>query len=837
MPNNIDSAFWSQPVQSVIQGLGSSNDGLTASEASARLSRRLPPGHSGTGLVLGLFIKQFTSPLVLLLLFAALLSFYLQDHIDAIVIMLIVGISGCLGFWQEWGAHDAVKKMLSIVQTKATVLRDGKTEEVPLDHVVEGDLVQLSAGATIPGDCLIIESKDLFVNEAALTGETFPAEKHAGTTDAEAPVSKRGNTLFLGTNVISGTARAIVVKTGDGTEFGKVAKSLRGKDPETDFERGVRRFGYFLVELTLTLVIAIFAVNVFLQRPVLESFMFSLALAVGLTPQLLPAIISVNLAGGAKRMARAKVIVKRLSSIESFGSMNVLCSDKTGTITEGVVELADTVDIEGKPCDKVKLYAYLNSSMETGFVNPIDESIRKLAVAGAESYKRLDEVPYDFIRKRLSILVSKDGTNLIISKGALKNILDVCTHVDTTSGPAEIAPWRDKIDQRMQEYSAQGFRVLGVAYKTVAPERIRAVDECEMTLAGLLSFTDPPKANIAETIKELNELGISLKIITGDNHLVAQAVAAKVGLKSARILSSEEMHKMSGAALVAQVNSIDVFAEVEPNQKESIILALKKAGNVVGYVGDGINDASALHAADVGISVNNAVDVAKEAAQLVMLEHDLSVLIEGIKEGRNTFANTLKYIFMATSANFGNMFSMAGASLFLPFLPLLPKQILLVNLMTDFPEMAIVSDSVDSEMVERPGKWDLSFIRRFMLVFGTLSSVFDYLTFAVLIFLFQAKPMQFRTAWLTESIISACMIVLVIRTRKPFMRSRPSRALAIANIAVVLATLVLPYTPLCKALELEPLPPVMLAVLAAIVVAYVLSAEVAKSFFYRSKVG
>ncbi|MBS1953770.1 MAG: magnesium-translocating P-type ATPase [Cyanobacteria bacterium SZAS-4] len=825
--------FWTVSAESAMEQLGTCATGLTTLEAHRRLSKGRVKNEQDFQ-ILTLFFNQFKSPLVLLLLFAAALSFYLQDHLDAIVITIIVVISGALGFWQEWGAHDAVKRMLAIVQTKAFVYRDGKLTEITCDKVVVGDLIQLTAGATIPGDCLIVESKDLFVDEAALTGETFPAEKHVGVSDEDAPLSQRDNTLFQGTHVISGIAKAIVARVGSDTEFGKVSKHLKRKAPETDFEHGVRMFGYLLVELTFVLVISIFAINVFLHKPVLESFMFSLALAVGLTPQLLPAIISVNLAGGALRMAKAKVIVKRLASIESFGSMNVLCSDKTGTITEGVVELEAAVDIDAQPSDRVMLWAYLNSSMESGFVNPIDESIRRQPVSGAENYTKVDEVPYDFIRKRLSVSVSNgQGETTLISKGALKNITQICTKFDSKSGEISPETARSKIDDLMRMYSEKGCRVLGLAYKEMSDARnIQVSDESDMTFAGFLIFSDPPKANIQNTIQDLNNLGIKLKIITGDNPLVAEAIAKKVGIESPRLMDAEQLKHLSMAALASQVNAVDVFAGVEPNQKERIIFALKNAGNVVGYVGDGINDAPALHAADVGISVNNAVDVAKEAAQLVMLEHNLDVLVQGVKEGRTTFANTLKYIFMATSANFGNMFSMAGASLFLPFLPLLPKQVLLTNLLTDLPEMAIVTDSVDAELVEAPGKWDMKFIRRFMLVFGTISSVFDYLTFATLIFIFHSAAPQFRTAWFTESVISACSIVLIVRTRKPFFLSQPSKLLALANIGVVVTTLVIPYTPLSEVLQLVPLPPQLLGALAVIVVLYALTAEIGKKIFY-----
>lgn len=834
--DNIESdKYWSIPIDQVFQKLRTSASGLSEADAKQRLDK-LADGKSDHHDFhsLHLFIDQFKSPLILMLLFAAGLSYYLEDHADAIIIMGIVGVSGCLGFWQEWGAQDAVKKMLAIVQSKVTVIRGGNPKEVSSDQVVPGDIIQLSAGATIPGDGVIIESKELFVDEAALTGETFPAEKHAGVLAPDLDLSARSNSLFKGTHVISGSARAVVAGIGADTEFGKVSKRLSTKPPETDFEHGIRMFGYMLVQITLVLTLTIFAINVFMHKQILDSFMFSLALSVGLTPQLLPAIISVNLASGARHMAESRVIVKRLAAIESFGSMNVLCSDKTGTITEGIVELKDVVDINNQQSPQAKLYAYLNASMETGFVNPIDEALRLLKLPEADQYKKSDEIPYDFIRKRLTVLVEKDNEQIMVTKGALKNVLDVCTKAregaDKFSNIEEV---RAKILDLMEKYSDEGSRVLGIAYKQIDQNRIKATDETDMILAGLLVFRDPPKANIDKTIQEINKLGVSLKIITGDNHLVAHSVAKLVGFQNPVVMPSSEMRTLSNAALVARVNAVDVFAEIEPNQKEAIILALKKAGNVVGYIGDGINDASALHAADIGISVNNAVDVAKEAAQLVMLDHDLAVLVQGIKVGRQTFANTLKYIFMATSANFGNMFSMAGASLFLPFLPLLPKQILLNNLMTDFPEMALVTDSVDEEMIEHPGRWDMKFIRQFMLVFGTISSTFDFVTFASLILIFKSSAEQFRTAWFTESVVSACLIVLVVRTRKPFMLSRPGKILVIANVLVSLAAIGVPYTPLAPLLGFEPLPASIIAVLLAIVAAYVLTAEISKKFFYR----
>ena len=667
-----------------------------------------------------------------------------------------------------------------------------------------------------------------------MTGETFPAEKTTGILPTATPLGNRTNSLFLGTNVVSGTAQALVTGTGTKTEFGKVSERLKLRPQETEFEHGIKHFGYFLLEVTLVLVVATFAINVYFQRPVLESLLFSLALAVGLTPQLLPAIISINLAHGAKNMAIQKVIVKRLASIENFGSMNILCSDKTGTLTEGAIKIQSVIDFNGNQSNKALLYAYLNASYQTGFTNPIDQAIRSNNI-DLSGYQKLDEVPYDFIRKRLSILVSKDNKSLMITKGAMQNVLNICSLVDTSEGTKiPIVGVQQQIQQRFEEISAKGYRVLGIAYKNIEPAKIISKDsEVAMTFLGYLVLYDPAKPKIAETISELKHLGISLKIVTGDNRIVARNISQQVGFPNPIILTGPELQALSEEALLAQVNRVNVFAEVEPSQKERIILALKKAGNVVGYMGDGINDASALHAADVGISVDSAVDVAKESADIVLLEKDLAVLANGVKEGRKTFANTLKYVFMATSANFGNMFSMAGASLFLPFLPLLPRQILLTNLMTDFPETTISTDNVDSEMVEHPRRWNVGFIRNFMIVFGILSSVFDYITFGVLLFIFNSSMTLFRTGWFVESVISASLIVLVIRSRGPFFKSTPGKYLLITTILIVGVTLVLPLTSLGVLFGFEPIPIALVLVMLTIVGLYLIFGEVVKRIFYK----
>jgi Mg2+-importing ATPase len=838
-------AFWSGTTQSLLERLSSGPAGLSATEAEKRLqeigpNRLKPPDHRSGYLI---FIRQFSSPITILLIGAAILSFFLGEQTDAFIILAIIFISALLGFYQEKGAANALDRLLSLVQITVQVLRDGQEISLSPENIVPGDLVLLNAGNTIPGDCRLLESKDLFTNEASLTGETFPVEKKCGDLPADARLADRGNVLFMGTHVISGKARAVVVHTGLQTEFGAISQHLRQMQPETEFEAGIRKFGYLLLEVTLLLIVVIFSINVFLHKPVLDSFLFSLAIAVGLTPQLLPAIISINLAKGASNMAKKKVIVKRLSAIENLGCMDVLCSDKTGTITTGEIKVFKTVNYRGDEDVAVFRLAYLNASMQNGFNNPIDQAILAYGKPDTSLVKKVDELPYDFIRKRLSILVSgpatrglSEGGLTMITKGAFENTLSVCGQsLDPGGqllpmGQAE-AGWR----KQYGELSQEGYRILGLAYKPIPASRteIKAEDEKDMIFAGLLLLTDPPKENIEKTLANLKELGIALKIITGDNALVAEHVGKLVGLAEPVILTGDEIRDMGLDALSRVAGGVHIFAAVEPNHKEKILLALKKAGHVVGYMGDGINDAPALHVADTGVSVNGAADVAKDASDIVLLGNDLEVLVEGVKEGRKTFANTMKYIFMATSANFGNMFSMAGASLFLTFLPLLPKQVLLTNLMTDIPEMTIATDSVDPETIRKPRRLSLRFIRSFMIVFGIVSSVFDYITFGVLLYWLKASPEEFRTGWFVESVASASLIVLVIRTSQAFYRNRPGKWLLISTIGIVLLTLLLPMTPIAGSLGFVPLPPKFYAVLIGIILLYVITAEMAKRIFYR----
>ena len=840
LPSPAPTSYWSQSQEELLASLQSRPDGISSDEAAARLEQHGPNvivAAKQTSAV-GLFLNQFKSPIVIILLLATAISAVLKDWIDAAIIMVIVLVSALLSFVQEYSADNATQKLKAQVTIKTTVLRDGQRLSIPAEEVVPGDVVVLSAGSLIPADGVVLEARDLFVNQAILTGETFPVEKTPGPVAAQAGLAERNNTVFMGTNVRSGSGRALIVQTGKATAFGQIAARLSLRPPETEFERGIRRLGYLLSEVMFVLVVAVFIFNVALKRPPLDSLLFSVALAVGLTPQLLPAIINTNLARGSQAMARAGVIVRRLSSIENFGSMDVLCTDKTGTLTLGVIKLDAAADVTGQPAADVLRLAFLNAHFQTGLANPLDDAILAQDPPDIAGVEKLDEIPYDFVRKRLSVVVSNPAnpsSALLITKGALENVLAVSGFVSDGDDMAALdADRRAPIMARFAEWSAEGFRVLGLATRTMPRQAAYARDDEQgMTFAGFLLFFDPPKEGVTETVTDLRELGVRLKIITGDNKLVALHTAQSIGLEISGVLTGRELDDMRDEALWHAAEGTDLFAEVDPNQKERIILALKKMGHVVGYMGDGINDAPSLHAADIGISVDSAVDVAKEAADFVLLKQDLAVLHQGIIEGRKTFGNTIKYVFMATGANFGNMFSMAGASVLLPFLPMLPKQILLLNFLTDLPEMAIATDNVDPDMIQRPQRWDVGLIRRFMLVFGALSSVFDYITFGALLLLLKADQVTFHTGWLVESIVSATLVVFVLRTRQPALHSRPGKALAVATVLVIIGTLILPYSPLAAPLGLGPLPPVYLLFIGVIVLAFLVTAEITKRWFFR----
>ena len=837
-------AYWSLPTERLMAELRVDAAGLAPGEAALRLKRYGPNALEATQTTsaLGLFANQFKSPLVLILIFASVVSLVASEWIDAGVVLVIVFGSTILGFVQEYIAGNAIEKLRSQVTISSSVLRGGEAKTLPSAQVVPGDVVQLSAGSLIPADGVVLDAKDFFVNQAVLTGETFPVQKKSGAVAAKAGLAERSNCVFMGTSVRSGTARVLVAGTGKATVFGQIAEKLALRPPMTEFERGVQRFGYLLTRIMLAMVVVVLAINIFLARPPIASLLFSLALAVGLTPELLPAIISITLSHGAKRMAKLGVIVRRLNSIENLGSMDILCTDKTGTLTAGVVELDGAFDSAGQPSAEVLRLAWINARFQTGLANALDEAVdasAKKTGVDIGAVQKVDEIPYDFVRKCLSV-VAADGagsasSRTLVTKGALDNILGMCTSVQTASGAAPLdAAARARIETHYDEWSGKGFRVLGVASRMVESRSgsYSRADERDLCFAGFLLFLDPPKTDVGQTILDLKERGVQLKIITGDNRKVARHVADAVALPIAGIMTGSELNDMSDEALLHAAERTTVFAEMDPNQKERIILALQKSGHVVGYMGDGINDAPALHTADVGVSVDTAVDVAKDAADFVLLKKDLRILREGIDEGRMTFANTLKYILTTMSANFGNMFSMAAASVFLPFLPLLASQILLNNFLSDIPATTIASDNVDSEWVAGPRRWDTVFIRDYMVLFGLVSSMFDFLTFGALLWLFHAAPEEFRTAWFIESLMTELVIALVVRTRRRFYRSRPGNLLLASTMIVIAVALALPYLPFSSIFGFVPLPVPLMLTMVGLTLAYVVAAEVAKSHFY-----
>lgn len=828
--------FWEYAPEKVLQQLRSSDTGLSEQEALQRLASRSSLQHQRPAWLQDamLLLHQFKSPLVLLLLMAVILSSFLGETSDAGIITVILLATGITGYIQERRAGRAVEQLRSVITTRVTVMRSGKTAEIQASKVVPGDILLFSAGNIIPADCLLLEERDIHVNEANLTGETFPAEKETGIIPADAPLAKRTNTLFEGTSIVSGTGKAVAVLTGKDTVFGSISESIGRMPEETAFEKGIKKFGYLLMQITIVLAVVILAVNVYFGKPLVEALLFGLALAVGMAPEMLPAIMTIAMSSGAGRMAAKKVIVKKLSSIQNLGEVNLLCSDKTGTLTEGVLEVASVVGVDGKENNTVRQMAYLNARFETGFRNPMDEALCAMKNVSANNCIKKDEVPYDFIRKRLSICVEENDKWLLITKGAVDNIVSVCTKVLLRDGSVvAVAEYGDGIQALYRQYSGEGFRTIGVCYKEVRPgTTITAADETDMIFAGFALLFDPPKADAAAIIGALNRNGVALKMITGDNKLVAAYMAQKIGLENARVVCGADIRKMSPEALVQQVQSASVFAEIEPQQKENIIKALRKAGNTVAYMGDGINDVAAINAADVGISINNAVDVAREAADVVLLEKDLSVLNAGIVEGRKTFLNTIKYIYTSTSATFGNMFSMAGASLLLPFLPMLPQQILMTNFLTDFPFMSVAGDNVDAEALEKPQRWNLKQLKRFMIVFGLHSSLFDYLTFFLLYRLYRSEAL-FHTGWFIESICTELLIVFVVRTRRPLLKSKPGKLLILLSSIAFSITVALPFTPFAAPLGFVVPPYHLAGIVVGILLLYVITADVLKRIFFR----
>jgi len=830
--------FWVVRADVALAEAGSSPAGLTSSEARERLARVGPnePAPPPRFKVLREIVGLIVEPLVLVLLTASVVSAVFGQLASALIVIAMVLLSVALNFSQSYRSHQAAQRLRDLVGQRATVLRDGAPETIAARDVVPGDVVRLAAGDLVPGDGRLLSSRDLFLSEAALTGESLPREKHAEAAVSEGtPLVEAATAVLQGTSVVSGLGDALIVRTGRHTEFGQVAARLAARQPDTEFERGTRQFGMLIVRVVLLLVLFVFLVNALARRDPLESFLFAVALAVGLTPELLPMIVSVTLASGAVRMARKKVVVKRLASIENFGSMDILCSDKTGTLTLGEIQISRHVDARDSEDPAVIRLAALNSTFQTGIKSPMDEAILRCEHPDAARYHLRDEIPFDFQRRRVSVVVEDGEGPLLITKGAPESVLPVCATL-------EVAGRSSPLDQREQaevaalfrRLSREGYRVLAVAYRRVATQSTYSVaDERDLRFVGFATFLDPPREGVAETLAALRQDGVAVKIITGDNELVTQHICRRVGLDADEIVLGAEIEQMSDPALAAVAERTQVFARVSPMQKNRVVLALRSRGHVIGCLGDGINDAPALRTADVGISVDNAVDVARDAADIILLEKRLDALHDGVLEGRRSFGNIMKYVLMGTSSNFGNMLSMAAASLFLPFLPMLPLQILLNNFLYDLAQMPIPSDRVDGTYTLKPKRWNIGAIQRFMLIFGPLSSVYDFLLFAVMLGIFRADATLFRTGWFVESLATQTLVIFVIRTAGRPWASRPSAALAAGVCACVLTGALLPFTPLAPWLGLAPLPPLFFAILVVMVATYLGLVEIVKRRFYK----
>jgi len=834
-------AWWARPAQRLFNDLGTGKDGLAADEAAKRFARIGPNRlavSEGQGAA-RLLLRQIESPLVLILIFAALVAMVVREWTEATIIVTIVACSTLLSFSQEYRASRAVRALQARLALTITALRDGAARVIPTEQVVPGDVVLLAAGNLVPADGVVLEARDFLVSQAALTGESFPVEKRPEPTAADAPLAERTNAVFLGTSVRSGTARVLVIETGHATAYGAIARRLAIRDPDTDFERGVRRFGAMLTRVMTVIVTLVLSVNLMLGRPVIDSLLFSVALAVGLTPELLPAIISVTMSAGARRMAASGVIVRRTAAIENLGTADVLCTDKTGTLTSGIVELSAATDPGGAASDEVFRLALINARLETGIENPLDAAV--IAAADARGTHppmppKIDEIPYDFLRKRLTIVVDieNEDEHLVVTKGAAHSVMACCDRVAGPGGPKPLdAAARARLADFVAAQGSEGVRALGLATRRLSPKpRYEVADETGMTFEGFLLFVDPLKPGIVDALSALSAIGITTKIITGDNRHVAEHVARAVGLKL-DLITGAELIRTRDEALWHLAEEKTVFAEVDPQQKERVVRALQRRGHSVAYMGDGINDAPALQLADVGISVDDAVDVARESADIVLLERDLGVLRQGIVDGRRTFANTLKYISITTSANFGNMISMAIGTIFLPFLPLLPAQILLINLLSDIPALAVAGDRVDPEVVERAPRWNVGWIRHYMMIFGMVSTFFDLLTFYLLVTVFQAGESLFQSTWFVTSLLTELAVMLVLRTRRAFWQSRPGALLLASTVAVSALAVALPYLgPVSRQVGLVPLPWHLAVVGLLIFVTYIVATEIVKRAFY-----
>jgi Mg2+-importing ATPase len=814
--------------------------GLTSSEAARRLGEYGPnePARARRSNAIVQILILLVNPLVIILLIASTISAFLGEVLNSTIIAAMVLVSVALNFVQTYRSQRAADRLRAQVALTATALRDAKWVEVPRREIVPGDIIHLSAGDLVPADSCVIQAKDLHVNEAALTGESLPAEKDAGHSAGAVAAGESASMLYLGTSVVSGTGIAEVKATGPSTQFGEIVARLAARAPETEFERGTRRFGFLIMRTVFFLVLFVIVVNVVLRRNAFESLLFAVSLAVGLTPEFLPMITTVTLGKGAVHMARQKVIVKHLAAIQNFGSMDILCSDKTGTLTTGDTVLCDYVDPIGKRADPVLSLAYLNSYYQTGIKNPLDQAVLRRDGISVQGSAKIDEIPFDFERRRMSVVIDTGQEKLVITKGAPENVLAVCTSYEIDGNVAELSGQAAATCKATYEkLSEEGYRILAIASARVPSREVYTVeDESCLVLSGFLAFLDPPREDAAQTLESLRSEGVEVKILTGDNELVAGHICRDVGLDPGRIVSGLEVDKLDDDSLGHLAENTAIFARVSPSQKNRIILALKRRGHVVGFLGDGINDAPSLHTADVGISVATAVDVAKDAAEIILLERSLTVLQNGVIEGRKAFGNVMKYLLMGTSSNFGNMFSMAGAALFLPFLPMLPTQILLNNFLYDLSQVTIPTDNVDETYIRKPRRWSISLIRDFMIYIGPVSSIYDFLTFFIMLKVFHASEALFHTGWFVESLATQTLVLFIIRTVGNPLRSRPSRPLAITTLTVVLIGVLLPFSPLATSLGFTPLPALYFLFLGGMTVTYLMLVELVKRWLMRREV-
>ena len=826
-------------VEDLYKLLDTSISGLSQVEAKKRIARfgyNQSVSKKEQAPILG-FFKKFLNPLTITLLLVAVLSYVLGQNIDATIVVTMAVLSVGLSFFQEYNASKTAKKLAEMINIKAIVWRDGKKHELPVKELVPGDIIELSAGKMIPADVRVISSNHFSVNQSVLTGESFPVDKNEKLTQKTyTSVFDMENIAFMGSSVSGGSATALVLSTGKQTEFGKLSLSLVSvRYQATSFDKGIRSFTYLMIRLIGLLVLVIFVANVALKGNSLEGLLFALAVAVGLTPEMLPMIVTINLSKGAMALAKKKVIVKELASIQNFGAMDILCTDKTGTLTEDKVSLQDHIDSEGKDSARVLELAYKNSMFQSGMDNVLDNSIRRHKRFNIEKIIKLYEVPFDFNRRTMSVII-KEKTVQLIAKGAPENILHKSTHLHSGGKIVKLSDEkRIRLHKRYDKLSQEGFRVLAVAYKNVKQKRSYSVaDENDLVFAGFVTFIDTAKASSKEAMDKLEVLGVKIKILTGDNEYVTRNICREIGLEITGLLTSQEINSMNDAQLRSAAEKANIFTRLTPDNKVRIIKALRSLGHTVGYMGDGINDSTSLKTADVGISVNNAADISKETAEIILLEKNLNILASCVVEGRKVFANTVKYIKMGASSNFGNMFSMAGASFFLPFLPMVPPQILLNNFLYDISQVALPTDNVDKEYIEKPKPWNINFLKEFIFIIGPISSIFDFATFGIMIWVFNASPSLFQTGWFVESLTTQILVIHIIRTNKvPFIGSRPSKTLLLATIGTVLFGALIPYTSVGKFFGFTPLPALFFAILLAMSVAYLILVQFVKTLFSR----